>query len=80
MDLNFNCPHCELLIIINIKEINCGIFRHGVLKNNLEQINPHECKLNCDTLVNKDLIYGCGKPFQIIKQNDNYIIEICDYI
>jgi hypothetical protein len=72
------CPHCQLYVII--EQINCGIFRHGVLKSNNEQINPHLDKQSCDDLVEKNLIYGCGKPFRIVKQGDTFIIEICDYI
>ena len=32
------CPHCAEIIWID--EINCGIFRHGILKSNLIQIDP----------------------------------------
>lgn len=71
------CPHCLNLIFID--QINCAIFRHGVLKSNNEQINPHLSKVECDILIEKDLIYGCGKPFEIIKIEDNYIGQICDY-
>jgi hypothetical protein len=38
------CPHCNGFIIIN--KINCGIFRHVVLKKNGKQINPHATKKN----------------------------------
>jgi hypothetical protein len=30
----------------------------------------------CEELVKNDLIYGCGKPFQIVKNE----AIICDYI
>lgn len=80
MDLEFECPHCKNTLIINTNEINCGIFRHAVLKSNLQQINPHEPKESCDKLVVDDLVYGCAKPFQIIKQGNKYIIQICEYI
>ena len=69
-----NCPHC--LLIVEIREINCSIFRHGVYKLNYRQIDPHLNKEQCDYLFNNNLIYGCGKPFRII---DN-IAVICDYI
>ena len=48
-------------------EINCGIFRHAVYKSNLMQIPPHENKINCDKLIADEMVYGCAKPFQIIK-------------
>jgi len=69
------CPHCKQ--IIEITEINCGIFRHGTYKETGEQIDPHMPKEGCDTLVIKGLIYGCGKPFRIV---DTHTAEICDYI
>jgi hypothetical protein len=72
------CPHCNDPILID--QLNCKIFRHGVLKNNSEQINPHSSKIECDNYVNNDLIYGCGKPFKIIELNNEYKVEICDYI
>lgn len=75
-----NCSHCSNLIIIFIEEINCSIFRHGIYKDTNIQIDPHLNKENCDILFAEKLIYGCGKPFKIIKNNDIYSIEVCKYI
>ena len=73
------CPHCEDYIII--EKINCGIFRHGVLIQNGKQIEPHAPKEICDHYIKHNLIYGCGKPFKIImKDNNQFEIEICEYI
>jgi hypothetical protein len=72
------CPHCKELIII--EELNCKIFRHGVFKETNLQINPHATKSECDYLIDNNLIYGCGKPFEIYLINNNYHIKICDYI
>ena len=69
------CPYCKQ--IIEITEINCGIFRHGIYKSNNEQIDPHMSKEDCIDLVIKDLIYGCGRPFRIVDSNN---AEMCDYI
>lgn len=74
------CPHCDGEVIIAKHEINCGIFRHGVLKSNNQPIHPHLPKIQCERLVKRDLIYGCGKPFKIILSDDKIHIEICDYI
>jgi hypothetical protein len=77
------CPHCDSDILIN--KINCKIFRHGVYKNTFKQINPHLDKDNCDNLIKNDLIYGCGKPFELIliseldKNEPTYIAIKCDY-
>lgn len=80
MNSNFEikCPHCDEWIII--EQINCAIFRHGVFKNNMTQINPHLPKSECDELKNLDLIYGCGKPFRLENVNGDWKIFICDYI
>ena len=76
--LIIKCPHCDDYIIIT--EINCSIFRHGILKENGIQIDPHSSKELCDYYKNNDLIYGCGKPFRLIKINENFYTEICEYI
>jgi len=72
------CPHCKDYIII--RKINCAIFRHGVLKKNGKQIDPHSPKDICDYYVRENKIYGCGKPFRIIDNNDTLTCEFCDYI
>jgi hypothetical protein len=83
-DYTIFCPHCAEPILIYHSDINCAIFRHGVYKHNGEQMNPHESKEECDRLFRDGLIYGCGKPFRIIKTTANdgiaYISDICDYI
>ena len=82
-DFSIICPHCQDIILI--EKLNCGIFRHGVFKNNHQQIPPHESQIICENLIKNDLIYGCGKPFKIYKNdnnnnNDELKIEICEYI
>jgi hypothetical protein len=74
------CPHCDCDILIN--KINCKIFRHGVYKNNFKQINQHLNKDSCDKLIKNNLIYGCGKPFELILNkldNNEYIAIKCNY-
>ena len=62
-------------------ELKCHIFRHGVLKESGTQMNPHETKAECDRLVALGLIFGCGKPFRVIYQEDRTAIAVtCDYI
>ena len=76
------CPSCGDLI--EIKEIKCAIFRHGVFKDTLESIDPHSSKKLCDELVYRNFIFGCGKPFRIIIEVENneakYKAIKCDYI
>lgn len=78
MEFVITCPHCSDYIII--EKINCGIFRHAVLINTGKQIDPHANKEMCDNYIKKNKIYGCGKPYQIIKEEDTYKAIICDYI
>ena len=74
------CPHCQEWVYLPKQEFNCKIYRHGVLKSNYQQIDPHLPKSECYRLKNNNLIFGCGKPFKIIVSGNKYFIEICDYI
>ncbi len=79
--LIFRCPSCNGHIIVNKNEINCSIFRHGILKSTGEQINPHLSKQECDRLYASNCIYGCARPFRItFKDGDSYSVVECDYI
>jgi hypothetical protein len=78
LDILVMCPHC--LDSILIEQLNCCIFRHGTLKSNGQQINPHASKELCDYYIENSLIFGCGKPFQVIKNNEGkFMTIICDY-
>ena len=74
------CPHCQQYIQVYENEFNCKIFRHGIYKHNSRQINPHLNKEMCDKLKELDLIYGCGKPFKLIRSEGDFKTEICGYI
>lgn len=76
----FNCPHCKQIIQVFKTEFNCKIFRHGIYKKNLKQIDPHLNKEECDRLKKEDLIYGCGKPFQLIVTKNSFKVVECDYL
>jgi len=78
MEFIITCPHCLDYIII--EKINCGIFRHGVLIQTGNQIDPHSNKELCDYYIKNKKIYGCGKPYQVIKEEHTYKVIICDYI
>lgn len=72
------CPHCLGTVVI--EQINCCIFRHGVLKTNGQQINPHASKETIDGLVRNDSIYGCGLPFRLIRHENTLVAIVCDFI
>lgn len=78
--LILKCPHCDTYVYIYKNELNCHIFRHGIYKHSFTQIDPHMKKEECDYLYKNKLIYGCGKPFKIIKTLTEYTIEKCEYI
>ena len=75
-----SCPHCKLMIFIYLKEFNCRIFRHGIYKENKQQIDPHLSKTECDRLKSENLIIGCGKPFMLVDTTLGTIAAKCDYI
>lgn len=79
--LVFECPSCLNIIQVEISQLNCCIFRHGVFKHTHEPINPHASKEECDILISKGLIFGCGKPFRIYGTDVNtWKAKQCDYI
>ena len=80
-DLILKCPHCNSIIIVNPKDINCAIFRHAILKDTGQQIDPHSKKDVCDELVKTNKVFGCAKPFKLVRIDSmNYIAEKCEYI
>jgi len=74
------CPHCKMMVMLPKAEFNCKIYRHGIYKDTLMQIDPHMKKEECDRLLIEKLIYGCGKPFCLLSTGTDYKIEKCDYI
>ena len=82
-----DCPYPDCNIGIEIIEINCAIFRCGVYKNQFDsqygkQINPHLSKDDCEKLKKDDKIWGCGRPFQLVKNDKSKTYQViqCDYI
>ena len=78
----FQCPYedCNGYITVAKKELNCKIFRHGVLKRSFQQMGPHDAKNICDSLYSNKEIYGCGRPFRFVSNHSGNHIEKCDYI
>jgi hypothetical protein len=72
------CPNCNEYFIM--EKLNCGIFRHGVIKENGKQMDPHSSKDLCDYYIRENKIYGCGKPFQVLLINNKLETKICHYI
>jgi len=80
----FACPHCRGGVEVEHNQVNCTIFRHGRYISSGQQVNPHASKEQCDNLKQTNKIWGCGKPFRLVKKNDGthsfYIVMKCDYI
>lgn len=70
-EIILECPHCKGIIIVEPKQINCAIFRHGTLKINGAQVNPHAPKSECDRLIARNLVNGCCKPFKMVRYRKN---------
>ena len=71
------CPWCGTTCVIDENQVNCGIFRCGVLKGSLTQIPPHAKKPVCDALVARNKIWGCAGPFKF-KPGEG--VSKCGYI
>jgi hypothetical protein len=72
----FNCPYCNIHIMVMKNEVNCKIFRCGVFKQTGQPIHPHLSEVECKRMVKENLIYGCGNPFIF---NGSHV-EKCGYI
>ena len=72
----FNCPHCDMLCQVHKSDIRCTIFRHAIYKKNLQNVNPHASKEECEKMLLNNEVYGCAKPFKFTGTN----VEVCGYI
>ena len=73
------CPYADCGVTVEIIELNCRIFRCGVLKATGQQIPPHAPKEECDGYVRDGLIYGCGRPFRVDGENPDFSSHSCGY-
>ena len=75
------CPYCQAYMEIPIKDINCAIYRHAIIKATGQQLDPHAPKDVCDRLARQGMIYGCGKPFRVKRDTQNRLFtEKCGYL
>lgn len=78
-DLVMQCPHCQDYVLI--AAINCQIFRHAFIAATGEQLPPHTSQSECERLFQGGALFGCGKPFRIVKNEHNELCTvICGYI
>ncbi len=71
------CPWCGLFVFVFKREFNCTIFRHGILRETSEQLNPHASRQVCEELVRAGKLIGCGGPFQVVPKDDDYELVVC---
>ena len=77
----FECPHCDCVVQVEENLVNCQIFRHGIIKQTQQQMNPHTPKNICDRFSELGLIDGCGKPFRMFMKDGKWsFVDVCDYI
>jgi hypothetical protein len=76
--LRFPCPHCGGSVEVAVTEVNCGIFRHGVVRATSLPIPPHATRSECDALIQANAVWGCGRPIQLAA--DLQSVRVCDYI
>jgi hypothetical protein len=80
----FECPHCQGMVEIPANDFACRIFRHGVYRANGLSIPPHLGKNECEELVKNNKVWGCAKPFQLIRQGTTPQQQeqcvACDYV
>lgn len=55
---------------------------HILRVNQGQQIPPHAPQSVCDELVSKGLVWGCGKPFKLVRGASGKVetVEKCGYI
>lgn len=76
---HFSCPHCNGRIIVEKNEVNCQIFRHGIMKDSTG-VSPHLPQKECEELLSSGRVLGCMKPFRFVFAEPENYVEICDYI
>ena len=67
MEVYVQCPACKGLV--EVVEINCGIFRHAVRRDSGEAISPHTPRDECERLAREGEVWGCASPFRVIRDN-----------
>ena len=60
----------------------CEAYRYAVINGiykNGKHINPYASNKFCEINLSQNLIYGCGKPFRVILDDNQYKAIVCDY-
>ena len=73
------CPHCSGMV--EVLEINCAIFRHGVFADTGQQVPPHCTQEEHLQWVRSGRLIGCGFPFRVRRESTGDLVaEPCEYI
>jgi hypothetical protein len=77
----FPCVWCQGMIEVPDSAIGCGIFRHAILRDTGQPINPHTPQQECERLVQLNLVRGCCQPFRFFLDTSGAPrVERCAYI
>jgi len=77
----YMCPHCSLLLEVQQNDLNCCIFRHGVIKGQ-GPVNPHASQQEIQRLKQTGKLIGCGGPHRLICVDGTtakWIVQICSW-
>ena len=69
MDIVVHCPHCGLPAPVTATDIDNGAIYHGTLKKNGRQLRDRVPADWVQYLRDNDMIYGCGKPFLVVRKS-----------
>jgi hypothetical protein len=69
MDIVVHCPHCGLPAPVTAADIDKGALYHGTLKKNGRRLRDRVPAEWVQYLYDNDMIYGCGKPFFVIRKS-----------
>lgn len=72
------CPTCWGVVFVAKHELNCAVFRHGIMLATGEPIPPHATQIECEELIKQKAVLGCGQPFKIEAYQDEVPIASDD--
>ena len=73
----FECHNCNLILMVNQSEINCGVFIHAIMNDSYQIVDPHSSEAEIEII--KDKIIGCGKQIKFEKNGntEGYFVMKC---
>jgi hypothetical protein len=66
------CPHCRNLLFLHVKPGQTLVFRHGILKENFNLVDPNVTNEECQLLLQNKKVIGCCKLFCVHISNKKW--------